>query len=434
MVFRLRTMTALLGPFLLLALPSHAAVLWSDGPNELGSNGYLRAGGGMSDGQPQTCFQAPGAGAKYRLGNECETYVRPGLYFRHRLAEGEDAPYVRAELMPEFNWPYGDAAEYKTMAQAFVEVGNLGGTTAKAWAGRRYYKRRDVNINDYFYMNLKGDGLGVRDIPVGIGDFAYTYLEMRDTPLNAGLAWPDEVVMRNHEFGLHNIKTNPGGTLMADLRHAQIQGASFSGASGPVTIHGARGWTFTLQHRQEGVLGGANTVALQYGKGAARSAWNTAVEGGSALGRLTSAAAADALEAAKTWRLVDYHLYEGERWAMQSAFIWERRQHASFDGTDSTWLSLGARPMLFLGDHWRLVGEAGYDRASNHAAHTQGAVWKFTAAMEWAPRRVFLSRPALRVYLTRAGWSEEFRGRVGAPIFNDDTRGWNAGVQVETSW
>ncbi len=234
--------------------------------------------------------------------------------------------------MPEFNWIYGDAAEYKTMAQAFVEAGNLGGTTAKAWAGRRYHKRRDVNINDYFYMSLKG---------------------------------------------------------------------------------------------------GANTIALQYGKGAARSPWNTAVEGGSALGRLTSAAAADALEAAKTWRLVDYHLYEGERWAMQSAFIRERRQHATFDGTG---LSLGARPMLFLGGHWRLVGEAGHDRVSNHAAHARGAVWKFTAAMEWAPRRVFLSRPALRVYLTRAGWSEEFRGRAGAPIFNDDTRGWNAGVQVETSW
>ncbi len=170
MVFRLRMMTALLGPFLLLALPSHAAVLWSDGPNELGSNGYLRAGGGMSDGQPQTCFQAPGAGAKYRLGNECETYVRPGLYFRHRLAEGEDAPYVRAELMPEFSWTYGDAAEYKTMAQAFVEVGNLGGTTAKAWAGRRYYKRRDVNINDYCYMNLKGDGLGVRPVVRNLDD------------------------------------------------------------------------------------------------------------------------------------------------------------------------------------------------------------------------------------------------------------------------
>ncbi|KTT18372.1 hypothetical protein SB14R_23590 [Pseudomonas oryzihabitans] len=38
-------------------------------------DGYGRVGvGGSADGGKQSCFQLPGAPAKYRLGNECETY------------------------------------------------------------------------------------------------------------------------------------------------------------------------------------------------------------------------------------------------------------------------------------------------------------------------------------------------------------------------
>jgi maltoporin len=39
-------------------------------------HGYLRSGfGGNSNGGQQVSFQAPGAGAKYRLGNESDTYA-----------------------------------------------------------------------------------------------------------------------------------------------------------------------------------------------------------------------------------------------------------------------------------------------------------------------------------------------------------------------
>ncbi len=417
-----------------IAFSAQAAVLWDDGAHEIGTNGYLRAGGGVSGGETQLCFKAPNAGAKYRLGNECETYIRPGLYYQHRLREGQGAPYVRAEVMPEFNQAYSDTMEYKAMAQAYVEVGNLAGTPAKVWGGRRYYKRRDVHINDYFYMNLKGDGVGVRDLPLGFGDLALTYLQMRDTPLNDGIAWPDQVTTRNYEIGLYNVRANPGGRLMFDLRRAEIQGASFTGSGGPITIHGARGWAVTGEHRQADFLGGKNTLALQYGLGAGRNAWTAPAESGADLGKLTSADRAVDLEAARTWRLVEQHLYDGSRWAMQSAFIWEKREHARFDGADRSWISLGTRPMWYLDDHWRLVGEAGYDRVINHSAANSGHLWKFTAALEWAPLLGFLSRPAVRAYVTQASWSDSLRGQVGAPLFSVDTRGWNAGLQVETWW
>lgn len=426
--------TCLFMAALCAAPDSRAAVLWSDGVTDIGSTGYLRAGVGDSAGHTQSCFQAPGAGAKYRLGNECEVYGRASLYYRHRLQEGSIAPYFHAEAQPEFNGAYGDAFEYKDMAQAFVEVGNLRGTPAKAWIGRRYYKRRDIHINDYFYMNLKGDGLGVRDIPTGFGDLAYTFLRQHSTPSGIGLAGTDEVATHNHEFGLHNIKANPGGALTFDLRHSAIQGETFSTDAGTVTLHAAQGWAATAQHSQQGVLGGTNTAALQYGRGAARSAWNSPAESAAALARLTTAESAAALEAAVTWRVVEQHLYDGAKWAMQSAMIWEKRDSRQFDGADQTWVSLGARPMYYLDDHWRLLGEGGYDRVRNRASGVSGYLWKFTAALEWAQQRGFMSRPVLRGYVTRAGWSDAFRGQVGGSEFADATRGWNAGVQLEAWW
>ena len=39
-------------------------------------HGYARSGiGWAASGGEQQCFQATGAGSKYRLGNECETYA-----------------------------------------------------------------------------------------------------------------------------------------------------------------------------------------------------------------------------------------------------------------------------------------------------------------------------------------------------------------------
>ena len=39
-------------------------------------HGYLRSGFGVAGtGDPQEAFEAPNAGAKYRLGNETEAYV-----------------------------------------------------------------------------------------------------------------------------------------------------------------------------------------------------------------------------------------------------------------------------------------------------------------------------------------------------------------------
>jgi hypothetical protein len=64
-------------------------------PGELGFRfqGYLRSGFGVdSDGKGQQPFQAPLAGAKYRLGNEAETYLETTFLYGAN-SEGENPGY-----------------------------------------------------------------------------------------------------------------------------------------------------------------------------------------------------------------------------------------------------------------------------------------------------------------------------------------------------
>ena len=69
---------------ILAAMPSHAVDF----------HGYMRSGvGATAGGGDQACFQAAGAPAKYRLGNECETYAEIGLG-QEVWKEGEQSFYV----------------------------------------------------------------------------------------------------------------------------------------------------------------------------------------------------------------------------------------------------------------------------------------------------------------------------------------------------
>ncbi len=72
-----------------------------DLPRPLEFHGYLRSGFGMNgEGGKMEAFKAPGAGAKYRLGNESDTYGEFGLTNNWlRLDDPLKSPYVRTTVM-----------------------------------------------------------------------------------------------------------------------------------------------------------------------------------------------------------------------------------------------------------------------------------------------------------------------------------------------
>src|SRR4030095_17031746 len=76
-----------------------------DLPRPLEFHGYLRSGLGLNgEGGKMEAFKAPGAGAKYRLGNEADTYGESGL--THNSLRADDplkAPYVRTTVMLSYS-------------------------------------------------------------------------------------------------------------------------------------------------------------------------------------------------------------------------------------------------------------------------------------------------------------------------------------------
>ena len=104
--------------------------------------GYIRSGYGRSGkGGPMVGFQAPGAGSKYRLGNEAETYGElilaknfylPGIF---KLDEGERSgaglkgPIARVQLRLSFFNPYSafgsSDATSVGLPEAWASLGNV---------------------------------------------------------------------------------------------------------------------------------------------------------------------------------------------------------------------------------------------------------------------------------------------------------------------
>src|SRR4029453_14696427 len=148
-------------------------------------HGYFRSGYGLNNkGGQQVAFQAPGTGAKYRLGNEAETYGEFILVNNWLNPERNvDKAWFRTEAMVEANTT--NSATYANfrvptgnyqfrLREAFFRGGNLfpSQPDAKFWAGERYYRRQHVEINDFYPLDMSGYGGGVEDLNFSVGKLA----------------------------------------------------------------------------------------------------------------------------------------------------------------------------------------------------------------------------------------------------------------------
>src|SRR5215470_5674519 len=152
-------------------------------------HGYLRSGYGLnSRGGQQVAFQAPGADAKYRLGNEAETYAE--LIFVNNWVNPEhdkDKAWIRTEVLVQANttnsanyanFPGGIGNDQFRFREAFVQAGNIFKSQpgAKFWAGQRFYRRYQAHINDFYILDMSGYGAGVEDLNVRVGKMAIAFL------------------------------------------------------------------------------------------------------------------------------------------------------------------------------------------------------------------------------------------------------------------
>ena len=146
-------------------------------------HGYLRSGFGMnSNGGGQVAFRAPTAGAKYRLGNEAETYAELILVNNWVQDKTGSSPWFKTEALITAitdNLTTLDSSHKFYFREAFAQGGNLFGGRAKpvtVWAGERYYRRHQIYTNDFFMLDMSGYGAGFEDLPLYKGKLSLAYI------------------------------------------------------------------------------------------------------------------------------------------------------------------------------------------------------------------------------------------------------------------
>ena len=414
-------------------------------------HGYFRSGYGLnSAGGQQVAFEAPGADAKYRLGNEAETYAE--LIFVNNWLNPDhntDKAWMKTEFMIEANtsnsansasFPNGVGNDQFRFREAFIQAGNIfeSQPDAKFWAGERYYRRQHIDIDDFYPLDMSGYGAGVEDLHVGIGKLAVAFV-------NA--ARPD-IVTQNGNLAKSNIDVRlydmkgPAGLWGVWFDYATSKGGTLSsvstltGATSPTTVPTTDGYAFGFRHQRLEWHGGYHTLSAQYGTGAASNFSNPG-------NGTTIATPTPFIDQSRQLLVTEQVVFQpNDRFAMMPIFVFQRTKDGNPLHPWDEWVSFGARPEIFFTRYISLAFEGGFDhthclagcmnQADSPIGPYDGWLRKFTIAPQIGAGRKFFSRPVIRAFLTYASWSEAFRGLVGGVPFMNRTSGLTYGVQGET--
>jgi maltoporin len=423
-------------------------------------HGYLRSGYGLnSAGGQQVAFEAPGAEAKYRLGNEAETYGE--FIFVNNWLNPEmnsDKAWLKTEIMIQANTTnstnyanaptpvangqvLGNGNDQFRLREAFVRGGHFLGDIqpdATFWVGERYYRRFHIEINDFYPLDLSGYGGGIEDLRLGPGKLSAAFL--------AG-ARPD-ITTQNGNYAKSNIDaryydlkgpfsttygvwfdyaTSKGGTVVATNNSA----ATPTGTKIPTSD----GYAIGIRFQQLEWHGGFHVFSVAYGTGAASNF--------SSPGSGTVVADPNQfLTSTRQFIATEQVLFQpNDKFAIMPIFVYQRTKDGNPQHPWEQWVSFGARPEWFFTKYISLAFEAGFDRTNSFLVEPTGGLnnfngWlrKFTIAPQIGAGRKFFSRPVLRAFFTYASWSNGYRGLVGGIPFEDRTSGATYGVQAETWW
>jgi maltoporin len=403
-----------------------------DQANAFEFHGYFRSGYGLNSvGGQQVAFQAPGAGAKYRLGNEAETYAE--LIFVNNWLNTNNNPgkaWMKTEFMVEANtsdsanyanFPSGTGNDQFRLREAFIQAGNLfeSQPNAKFWAGERYYRRQHIDINDFYPLDMSGYGAGVEDLNVRMGKLAVAYIAgaRPDIVTNVGTLAKNNVDVR-----LYDVKA-PLGTLAGWFDFATSKGGTTPGVGSipATTIPTTNGYAFGLRHQRLEWHGGYHVLGIQYGTGAA-SNYSTSIDDPTRF-----------LHSSARLLVTEQVLFQpNDKFAIMPIFVYQRLKDGNPNHNWNDWVSFGARPVFYFTNYLSLAFEAGVDHTRSGSGLYDGWLRKFTIAPQLGAGRKFFSRPVLRTFLTFANWSDGFRGLVGGTAYLNRTNGLTYGVQAET--
>ena len=387
-------------------------------------HGYARSGIGRTfSGGSQACFKAAGAPAKYRLGNECETYTE--LKLGSALYDEDD---VKFYLDTNLAYKIDQQTDVEPVSPWFREInikatnlfkGTLPG--ASMWVGKRFYQRHDIHMIDFYYWNLSGPGVGLEDIDLGYGNLDIAWMRNQNNiayePDGLG-KWKEEGITTDIldvrwngvplaenlelELGLDFGQGSPGDKLSVDSKDK--------------SFFDRNGWMFTAELTLKNFLGGFNKVIGQY----AADAMTGPGVGASGSYMQTS----DWYKGSKMYRIMDHGAVSiTDRIDLMYVAGWTQLDYdKSAQGSEAhgmpdkrTWTTFGIRPVWKWSDITSTALEFGYDTVTNatstievggekYSSTFDSELWKVTLAQQFHPKFGNWVRPVMRVFVTYADW------------------------------
>jgi maltoporin len=416
-------------------------------------NGSTAMGSQSSFKGRMTCFKLAlpgGMFSKYRLGNECEVWSE--THFTMVTYAGDDGSVATLHVMPtvfipttyigyspsgaatapdQYQLSTGAVLYFPTLYADIQGIPWLFGGTA--WAGTRYYKRESIYISDFFYWNPSGVGAGVEDIKLGNDlRLSYAAFAVDGEPTSQGMSTPSlplliDLGIRN-DLQLRGITFWPGGEFQLGFQYIANLSRDTNLMGYPNNTHSGWGATFQFVQRW---TGSDNKFAVQYGRG-----------GGTGFGTLARFYYPDFSVRHDTsewrFRILDVITIQPiPLIGAQVAAVFQRDDLGT-PGSQQDWISAGGRLSVAPLRHFKVLGEAGYDRVKKSLGAPPQFLAKLTGAVAITADRGFMTRPELRLFFTYALWNDAARiagvdsGDIYRQFYSDVLNGMTAGLQAET--
>ncbi|ANI85012.1 MULTISPECIES: maltoporin [Kosakonia] len=413
--------------------------------------GYARSGiGWTGSGGEQKCFQATGAGAKYRLGNECETYAELKLG-QEVWKEGDKSFYfdtnVAYSVSQQNDWEATSPAFREANVQGKNLIDALPGATI--WAGKRFYQRHDVHMIDFYYWDISGPGAGLENIDLGFGKLSLAATRSSEAGGSVTFSSPGvyDVVKdtANDVFDvrLAGLQTNPDGMLELGFDYGRSN--KTDNYRYVNSDNSKDGWMFTAEHTQS-MLKGYNKFVLQYATDAMTTQGKGVPQGTYQSGSFDDFVGGN--NDGKLWRVLDHGAITlSDKWDLMYVGMYQKQDLDSKLGTD--WWTVGVRPMYKWTPIMSTLLEVGYDNVKSQQTGDRNGQYKITLAQQWQAGDSIWSRPAIRIFATYAKWDEKWGyikngdsvTRFAASNdsgFTTTSRGdndeWSFGAQMEIWW
>ena len=403
-------------------------------------HGYARSGiGWTSGGGEQKALQVNGGGSKYRLGNEAETYLEMKLG-QELYKDGDKSIYLDSNIAYSVNqqvdWEATDPALREINVQFKNFADSLPGATL--WAGKRFYQRHDIHMNDFYYWDISGPGAGVENVDLGFGKLSLAVTRNTEAGGANAIGYDTEWYIDNNgqiqsrnvkrtadvyndvfDIRLADLNVNPNGKLELGFDYGRARTDN-----GAWLAPGASkdGFMITAEHTQGEFFGGFNKFVVQYATDSMTS-WNTGHSQGGSVNNN-----------GKMIRVLDHGAIKlSENWETMYALIYEKTDLDNNQG--KTWYSAGIRPMYKWTKNMSTLFEVGYDRIKDQASGEKNDLVKATIAQQWQAGDSIWARPAIRVFGTWGRWNDSFNidQRTSAGYKAKD-REFIVGVQMEAWW